>query len=253
MIHLGSHATGLLHYPRLTAPDVVFLHRLSQLTGDPVYSGRATLEWENILVSYPHAVDLDNRFRAINRPSTWDIAFFLEAAYLSNDIEWANDAAEILASTSDDFYYGETGWYALNVGASIRALVDCGYAQDYHGAVVYLLDELVGLSDKDNGIDGWIQDTAYGVLAFRSVGGAGHQYANELARWIARNQDQSGGWIEDGDEYPEIDGEAVRALASTIGKNVAVQGWDIRKNIKSSWRKTVKEGEGKIVKPFDVE
>lgn len=250
MEHLGFGVTGTQYHARTTAPDIVFLHRLAEITGDSEYSDRAKVEWDNIKDTYPTAASLNTLFHNINRPSAWDFAFFLEAAHLSEDTVWAEDAAEILADTEDIFYYGNTSWYALNVAGSIRALVDSGYAETYKDSIIYFLGELVSLSDKDNGVGEWIQDTAYATIAFRSVGGAGHQYANELARWIARNQEENGGWLEGSNEYPEINGESVRALSSTIGKNVAFEGWKARKNINSSWKKDVQNG---IVEPFVVE
>lgn len=239
MAHLGAGATDPYH-ERTTAPDVVFLHRLSQVTGDASYADRAELEWSNLTSFWPAAGDLDALFRTINRRSAWDIAFFLEAAYLSGDSDWANDAAAILADTTDTFYYGtDTWWYALNVAASIRALVGCGYAGQYNGQVVELLGQLIALADDDNGVGGYVQDTAYAVLAFSTVGGAGRQYANDLGRWLANHQQPTGGWIEAGDEYPEVDGEAVRALASTIGTNVTLDGFQPGTGMNSSWRRAV--------------
>jgi hypothetical protein len=236
--HLGAHASGTQYHVRTTAPDIVFLHRLSDVTGDPSYASRATLEWNNLTSLWPTAGDLDSLFRAINRRSAWDIAFFLEAAHLSGDATWANDAAGILANTDDSFYYGtDTSWYALNASGAVRALVGCGYASQYNSQVVYLLGQLIGLAEGENGVGGYIQDTAYAVLAFNSVGGAARQYANELSRWLARQQEESGGWMEAGYEYPEIDGEAVRALASTIGTNVTLDGFQTGLAMNSSWRR----------------
>jgi hypothetical protein len=252
MSHLGVGATEKPPYHvRTTAPDIVFLHRLTQVTGDSSYSERAVLEWENIKNTYPTAGSLDSLFRATNRPSTWDIAFFLEAAYLSGDYEWSNDAAAILADTEDSFYYNlSSGWYALNVAGSIRALTESGYLDEYSDEVVYLLEELSSLSSEDAGISGWVQDTAYGVLAFRAVGGIGHQYANNLARWLASQQEENGGWLEGGYEYPEINGEITRALSSTIGKNIVLEGWKAKKNYKSTWKKGNK---AEIIEPFITE
>ncbi|MFC2168796.1 hypothetical protein ACFLRW_07405, partial [Acidobacteriota bacterium] len=238
MTHLGVWATGTQHYPRPTAFDIVFLHHLSGATGDPQYAARATLEWDNITLTYPTAGSLDALFRAISRRSAWDFAYFLEAAHLSGDTTWAADAAAFLADTSDTFYYSDlTGWYALNLSGAIKALVGCGYGDLYYDAVVEHLYNLIAVSDKDNGVDGWIQDTAYAVLAFKTVGGAATAYANNLAKWIALQQEENGGWIEAGDEYPEINGEALRALSATIGTNVTL--FKLKGNIKmnSSWRR----------------
>ena len=246
--HLGAGATGTKHWPRLTAPDVIFLHRLSEVTGDTAYATRAVLEWNNLKTSYPTAGHLDALFHTINRPSAWDIAFFLEAACLSGDMDWADGAAAILADTTDDFYYGDTWWYALNVAGSVRALVACGYASQHYNSVVWLLDQLIGLSDGENGVGGWVQDTAYAVLAFSTVGGAAQRYANDLGRWLATQQQDNGGWIEAGDEYPESDGEALRALASTIGTDVTLDGFEPGLPMSSSW---VKEVQGYGALPFN--
>lgn len=250
--HLGAGATETQHWPRLMAPDIVFLHRLSEVTGNPLYASRATSEWANMTVSYPTAGDLDALFRAIPRRSAWDIAFFLEAAHMSGDTTWADDAAAILANTGDPFYYGDdTWWYALNVAGAIRALVGCGYTGQYYDALVELYGQLISLCDDENGVDGWVQDTAYAVMAFSTVGGPARQYANDLGRWLARQQEESGGWMEDGYEYPEADGEALRALASTIGTNVTLDGFKPGGTLNSSWRRAAAPGQAAI--PFNGE
>jgi hypothetical protein len=251
--HLGAGATGTKYHDRTTAPDIVFLHLLSEVTGEPSYASRATSEWNNITISYPTAADLDSLFRTINRRSAWDIAFFLEAAHLSGDTTWADDAAAILANTGDTFYYGtDTWWYALNVAGAIRALVGCGYGGTHYESVVYLLSELISLADGEYGVGGWVQDTAYAVMAFSTVGGTGRQYANDLGRWLARQQDPSGGWTEPNEyEYPEADGEALRALASTIGTNVTLDGFKPGATMNSSWRRAAAPGQAAI--PFNGE
>ena len=237
--HLGAGATLPPHNARLTAPDIVFLHRLTQVTGDPQYAARANLEWDNIkATAYPTAASLDARFHQLNRRSAWDMAFFLEAAYLSADTTWADAAAAILANTGDTFYYGtDTWWYALNVGGAIRALVGCGYASQHYDAVVTLLGWLIPLVGDENGVGGYVQDTAYAVLAFNAVGGAARRYANDMGRWLASQQQATGVWTDDGYEYPEVDGEAVRALASTIGTNVTLDGFEPGLAMNSSWKR----------------
>ena len=237
MTHLGAGATGTQYWPRTTAFDVIFLHELATITDDGTYGARATLEWNNIILAYPTAGDLDGLFRAINRRSAWDLAAFHEAAYLSGDTVWADESAGILADTSDDFYYGDTWWYALNLSASVRALVGTGYFAQYSGDIVELYNLLRGLV-SDNGIDGYIQDTAYAVMAFNTVGGEARKVANMLGRWLANQQEASGGWLEAGYEYPEADGEAVRALAHTIGSNITIDGFEPGNyEINSSWRR----------------
>lgn len=241
--HLGAGATGTKYHVRTTAPDIVFLHRLSEATGNAQYANRAILEWNNLKSFWPTAGALDALFRAINRLSIWDIAFFLEAAYLSGDTNWANQAAAILANVGDTFYYTDTTWwYALNLAGAVRALVGCGYYDQHSTAVITLLTILIGMVDDENGVGGWVQDSAYAVMAFNTVGGAARQYANSLGRWLARQQETSGGWLEARLEYPEIDGEAVRALSCTIGSNVTIDGFEPGASLNSSWRRDLNSG-----------
>jgi hypothetical protein len=239
--HLGLTATETKYYIRTTAPDIVFLHQLATVSRDRYYAYRATVEWYNLSSFWPTAGDLDSHFHNINRPSAWDMAFFLEAAYQSGDKPWADGAAEILADYQNQFYYDDsTEWYALNLAGAVRALVGCGYYEEYKDAVLYFLEELTGLVDKENGVQGYIQETAYAVLAFRTVAGPAEKYADMLARWLASRQNESGGWTElDGHEYPEIDGEAVRALCATIGRNLPLDGFR-PKSMANSFRKMPK-------------
>jgi hypothetical protein len=250
MAHLGAGATSTQYHTRATAPDIVFLHRLSEVTGDPQYSQRAVDEWINIKGTFPTAGALDTLFRMINRRSAWDMAFFLEAAYMSGDMTWADEAAAILTDTEDDFYYGDTWWYALNVAGAIRALVGCGYYGQYYDEVNDFLYQLIALSDGDTGVGGYVQDTAYAVLAFQAVGGAARRYGNDMGRWLAAQQQENGGWLENGLEYSEIDGEALRALASTIGTDVTLDGFEPGCDLNSSWRR---EASGQAAIPFNGE
>lgn len=250
MTHLGIGATGTQLHTRTTAADLVFLFKLAEVIGDDAYATRALLEWDNLISVWPTAGDLDNLFRAINRRSAWDIAFFQEAASYAGDSDWADDAAAILADTSDTFYYGtDTWWYALNVAASVRALLGTGYYSSYRDAIVDLYDQLKGVVGP-NGVDGYIQDTAYVVIALSTAGGNANQEANYLAKWLSAQQETSGGWLDGGTEYPEVNGEALRAIANTIGSNVAIDGFKPGKfKGNMSWRRIKIDKEGSA-EPF---
>jgi len=132
--------------------------------------------------------------------------------------------------------WAKGGWHALNIAGAIRALVGTGYYGLYLDDVPIMLGWLISLCDDENGVGGWVQDTAYAVLALNSIGGAARPYANSLGRWLARNQEENGGWLEAGYEYPEINGEAVRALSATIGSNITLDGFEHGSAINSSWR-----------------
>ena len=229
MTHLGSGATGAKYSLRWTAPDIILVQYLGKVTGDATYNQHATAEWTNIKSFYPNASAMDTLFRNIGRPSTWDLAAYMEAAYLSGDTTWANQAAAIISDIDDAFYYNpNSGWYALNLAGSIRALINCGYAIEYQAEIIQMLNDLVALCDGDNGIGG---------MAFNSVGGAARSVANELGRWLATQITTDGGWIEAGYEYPEINGEAIRALSSTVGTNFTLDGFEPGLKPVSSWRR----------------
>ena len=248
MAHLGIGATDIQYNSRATAPDIIFLHRLGDVTGDEGYKTRAVTEWVNLKYKYPTVAELDTYFRSINRRISWDIAFFLEAADLSGDAAWADGAAAILADTADAFYYGtDNDFYALNVAAAVRALIGCGYYNDYRPQVGELLSWLLAMADTSLGVGGYIQDTAYAILALNTVGGGARSYSNSLARWLLHRITSDGGWLEGGTEYPEIDGEALRALGVTISSNVTLDGFEAGANKSATLRPVVRE---KRVMPF---
>ncbi|NIA24828.1 MAG: hypothetical protein GWP04_04600 [Gammaproteobacteria bacterium] len=150
---------------------------------------------------------------------------------------WADAMAAIIADTSNDFYYGsDNDWRALNLGGAIRALVGTGYGRVYQDGVTAMLSDLISMIDADGSIGGWVQDTAYAVPAFNSVGRDSRAYANDLGRWLATQQTADGGWLEAGDEYPEVDGEALRALASTIGRHHMTGGFAYGQMGSHSWK-----------------
>jgi hypothetical protein len=218
--HLGAGATGTPHSVRMTAPDMVFLYDLGGLDNAANLMQRACDEWNNVKNFWPTAGDLDALFRSINRASVWDLAFFMEAASRCDDVVWADDAAAIIADVDDPFYYNTNGtWYVLDVAAAIRSLAGEGYGSLYQAEVRELLGILVGLAESGDGVNGAIQETAYAVMAFKTVGFSMNRHANNLARWLSGMQEEGGGWLEsDDNEYAEINGEAVRAMAMTVGR-----------------------------------
>lgn len=218
MTRIGVGATG---DPKFNfgwpATDLIFIYRLGVATANVGYISRALVEWEYIKKTYPDANSVDVVLRNSNNPNVFDFAFYMEAAYLVGDYEWAEEAAAIIANIEDDFYYGEGAyWYRLNISAAIRSLVYCGYSKQYQSEIVELINILFEMCDGD-GIGGDIEETAYAIMALRSVGGAVHSYTNELGRWLEGQQETNGGWLkDDGKEYPKINSEALQALASTM-------------------------------------
>jgi len=75
-----------------------------------------------------------------------------------------------------------------------------------------------------NVLDGKIEGVANAILAFSSVNA--RDYANDLALWLSSERMENGGWLASSYlgwyEYPKINSQAVRALASTIGTNLTM-------------------------------
>lgn len=138
------------------------------------------------------------------------------------------------------FYYGtDNAWLVLNLAARVRAPANTGSGETYYESVMSMLSDLIGMIDADGSMGGWVQDTAYAMLAFSSVGGAARSYANDLGRRLATHpgrRRRAAGWRLY--EYPEVDGEALRALASTIGTNYTLDGFAPGKAGASSWKHT---------------
>lgn len=221
--HLGTYADDTQLHERPTAFDIIFLHRFGELVSDASYKSRAIAEWDDaIKATYPNAQSLYDLFVAISRPSFWDLVAFGEAAYLSGDDKWADEVADLLADP-DHPWYEDSTWGPLNTSYALYFLSSYGYAGNgYAETAEQLLLKLRGWLGRNcnSGLRGSVQETAYSVMAFRTVGGPLRFCANSLARWLASEQQPNGGWDLGGYEIPEVDGEALRAMMSTLGNNI---------------------------------
>ncbi len=219
--HLGAGATRSVYHPRFTAADLILFHRLHELTGEEPYRLRAAEEWRNIrsYFYFASATELHRFFQKIERlTGAWDLAFYLEAAELSGDTAWADEAAVILARVLEGSYWEPRNEYRiLNAAGAVRALAGQGYGAIHRAELEAILDALVGLVEKDNvGLS--VQDTAHVVLALFAAAGSCRALAAELARWLAMRQEPWGGWMEEGVQYPHVDAEALWALALPLGR-----------------------------------
>lgn len=219
--HLGAGASKGAYHARFTASDVVFFHRLSQLTGEEAHSQRAVEEWRNIRSYFYFATadDLHRFFQKIERAvGAYDLAYYLEAAELCGDAAWADEAARILAHALDGPYCEARNEYrALNLAAAVRALAGQGYGGIYRAELDGLIKALTDVIDGDN-VGGSVQDSAYAVMALFATGGPLRLVAGDIARWLAARLEPWGGWLEEGVQYPHVDAEALWALALWLGR-----------------------------------
>ncbi|MHB1006113.1 MAG: hypothetical protein ACYC3S_10795 [Chloroflexota bacterium] len=220
MTHLGAGASGETYHPRFTGADIVLLHRLHQITGDAAYSTRAADEWRNIrgYFYFASASELHHFFQKIElRSGGWDLALYLEAADLCGDTPWADEAAGVLANTTRHSYCAPGNDYrALNTAGALRALSRQGYGGIHRAEVKTVTRTLRELVDANN-VGQSVQDTAYTALALMAAGGATRGLAGRMVQWLVERQAQWGGWLQEGVQFPHVDGDALQALATYLG------------------------------------
>ncbi len=219
--HLGAGATHVAYHPRFTATDLIFFHRLHQLTGEEAYRIRAAEEWRNIrsYFYFATAMELHRFFQKIERHTgAWDLAFYLEAAELSGDTAWADEAAVVLSRVLESSYWEPRNEYRiLNAAGAVRALAGQGYGAIHRAELEAIQNALVDEVEKENvGLS--VQDTAHVAVALFTAAGPFRSLAAELARWLSARQERWGGWMEEGVQYAHVDAEAVWALALLLGR-----------------------------------
>lgn len=218
--NVGSVAGPGAVSPRLTAMDVLLLNRLAALTGDGRLRLRAAAEWRHIRGYFYFATpaDLEAYLMRIDRRSVaWDLAQYLEAAESAGDAAWADGVAALLARPDNEYCFGTgNGCRLLNLAAAVRALAGMGYGSLYRDEIDALAKMLT--DDLGTGRVLGTQEIANALLAFLALGPSHRQSAVEMTHLLVRRQAVWGGWMEEGVQYPHVDGEALRALALYASK-----------------------------------
>ncbi|MFH1527138.1 MAG: hypothetical protein ABIG69_10900, partial [Bacteroidota bacterium] len=211
---------------RINAFDIVFLYNLGQVSGDISYTAEAdallgdTLTDDNYWAhNYGSFCDgsgctAQDMFDAIsNRRGgnigimLWDLSPWVKAAQLGGKFSWANDLKTIMNSEYSSLNSGPT--YIIGLSGLILATGNANAISD-------LLSE----QDLDGSWDGWIQDTAYALMALKSVGET--EAVESAASYLVSHFEYGSnidGWKEfDGIEYSEVTSEAMQALSESYAQ-----------------------------------
>lgn len=108
--------------------------------------------------------------------------------------------------------------YVLGLAGALEAFTEAGVYSDEASEIKGLL---IGYQKSDGS---WqesdshpqyiVQPTAYAIMALLAQGDVDAQISAALGvEWLIGNQESAGGWLEDNDEYPELNSEAAWALA----------------------------------------
>jgi len=211
---------------RVNAFDIVFLYNLGEASGDNDYTDAADDLLDNVLTDdnyWAHhygsfcsdstGCTAQDMYDAINNRRggdlgimIWDLSPWVTAAELGGENSWASDMKIIM----DDQYTNlanYTGDYST-IGLSGLVL-----AKGNSDAV----DDLINSQYPDGLWDGWIQDTAYALMALKSADET--DVAEDATDYLVSKFGYNGldGWKEPGDEeYSEVTSEALQALFDFI-------------------------------------
>ncbi len=229
---------GIVENPDIdSGPDFGFLVALSEISGDPYYANLARDRWDLKMASYGGADSLALLIKESRHPDwdgliPWDIGLFIESAmalqeyfpgqgYLSDAIDMADVIYNDISSPSPYFDMEDETEPAYTLGLQ-GIVVSFGLTDVY---LDYGVDAALILLNSQNtdGSWGWNADypdgdeqsTAYVVMGF-GILDVPYRIVNNAAQrgsdWLASRQEPNGGWDLGGYEYPEVNGECLRAI-----------------------------------------
>lgn len=218
---------------RYNAFNILFLYHLADISSDNQYSNHAddildhVLHEENYWTNHngnncgtdgctPSELleALKNYRSGFGDPSgivVWDLYNFIEVAQIGGESSFADDMADELDTYMSQAGFDDTiDYYVLGLSAGIMGLGNAGL--DYSSYLTDLLSE----QDPDGSWDGWIQDTAYALMALEYAGETDE--AADAMDYLIDNFGYStyDGWLDDGDEYSEVTSEATQAIFDFI-------------------------------------
>lgn len=213
--------------------DLRFLKAYAEEKGDTSYSDFAEGYWAWIKdPTHGHPLYADGSQEAfyqfyISYPvspgyAVWDCADFGLTALAMDDTSWASDMAVVVNSHLGEIEATDEcrfiGW------AKALELLNAVGPTTYATQITTLIDTLKGTQDTNGNWvgttdQGTVQNTAYVVMGLASVGEANsvREAVAKAADWFVTNQLTNGGWLEtDGEEYSEVDSEALQAIAAVL-------------------------------------
>jgi uncharacterized repeat protein (TIGR01451 family) len=216
--------------------DYEFLMELSTVSKNPAYSNYALAAWawqkanrgqyygdgnQSALWDY-----YANQWIGTNMSgaAAWGTSAWGLAALAMDDTVWAEHMAALIDANMANILTGNRAidYVDMGMGETLRFLVALGnasYTADINNLVAALKADQLSDNSWDYGPPppGDPQTTAYVVMGLLAAGD--HTDALKGANWLVATQltSPSGGWLEwDGNEYSEIDSEALQALTGAF-------------------------------------
>jgi hypothetical protein len=220
--------------------DFAFLCHLSDLTGDPYYADLSKQRWDTKMALYGGADSLAILIRDSRHSQNWDglipwdIGLLIEGAvklheyfpgqgYMADAIDMADIIYNDLMGDPGyyDMYDDSTNAYYFGLEGIVLSF---GLTEVYLGVAKNAVTILMQ-SQNEDGSWPWnaeypeadVQGTAYVVMCF-GILDLPYQGINNKAQagsdYLVSVQHENGGWdVYEGDEYPEVDGECLRAIS----------------------------------------
>jgi len=232
--------SGILANPNVhVGADYAFLVRLSRLTGDATYATEARPRWDTRIAGSGGADSLAMEIRDSRHAQgwdaliPWDIGLHIESAmelesyfpgqgYLTDAVDMAGIVYGDITSPTPYFDMDNDTLPAYYLGLE-GVLVSFGLTDVYTSYAMDAGRRLI-LAQNPNGSWPWsqpylqpnLQTTAYVLMGFGMLNlpyGVVDRAAQAGSAYLVSMQRPNGGWSSVGTEYPEVDGECLRAIS----------------------------------------
>jgi hypothetical protein len=207
----------------IRSPDYRFLVEYGIISGDSTYISYARSKWYSDCANVAYYASPEAMYNHLATTwvddtgiDVWELSNFGLSAFAVKDMNWTNEAADVVASYSltingsDECRF--VGW-----GNALRFL--CTVNATKYSTEIASLVSLLESKQLSNGswksANGDTQDTAYAIMGLNAAGAI--DSAKRGVEWLVTTQQSNGGWIvSDGSEYSEVDSEAIQALPITL-------------------------------------
>ena len=252
--------TFILELARAAAKDSSLLSEIGTLTGDTVsdMAAYAKFLWDDRVnhMGNPWPEETGGSVTAmatylrddrLSGPTPligivpWDIEEAVKAALALEDyyseIDYGLQATE-LATFIYDYIYTDNYFniqdsnvvcYTIGLTGALEAFTEAGVysvkASEIKGLLIGYQKSDGSWQESDTDLQYIVQPTAYAIMALLAQGDVDAQASAYLGvEWLISAQEDEGGWLEAGDEYPELNSEAAWALFNSILKSNFVPG-----------------------------
>jgi hypothetical protein len=202
----------------IRSPDYRFLVEYGLISGDSTYISYARSKWDSDVANVKYYASPEAMYNHLATTwmddtgiDVWELSNFGLSAFAVKDTDWANKAADVVASysltinDSDDYRF--VGW-----GNALRFLCTVN-ATKYSEKITSLVSLLESKQLSNGSWNSDTQDTAYAIMGLNLAGAI--DSAKRGVEWLVTTQQSNGGW-SDGSEYSEVDSEAIQALPITL-------------------------------------